>query len=162
MAEDFKIDLSLQKEDKYKLLVKQLIALTGEEADMLANFSNVIAGIKETFSFLWVGVYFVKGEELVLGPFQGPVACTRIAKGKGVCGTVFETEKTVTVDNVDEFPNHIACSSLSKSEIVLPIFKNGSLHSVLDIDSEKLADFNEVDKKYLLQITELLEQKITE
>ena len=162
MAEDFEINTSLQKEDKYELLVKQLIALSEVETDMLANFSNIIAGIKESFLFLWVGVYFAKGEELVLGPFQGPVACTRIAKGKGVCGTVFESEKTIIVDNVDEFPNHIACSSLSRSEIVMPIFNNGALHSVLDIDREKLAAFDKVDEKYLLQITQLLEQKITE
>lgn len=162
MAEDFKINTSLDKEDKYILLVKQLIALTDNESDMLANFANIIAGIKESFSYLWVGVYFVKGNELVLGPFQGPVACTRIGKGKGVCGTVFETEEPIIVDNVDEFPNHIACSSLSKSEIVLPIFKNGALHSVLDIDSKEIADFNQVDEKHLLQIAQLLEQKITE
>lgn len=161
MAEDFIVDSALNKEDKYKLLIKQLHALTGGEDDLLANFANIIAAIKESFDFLWVGIYFVKGKQLVLGPFQGPVACSRISLGQGVCGTSFEKNETLIVENVDEFPGHIACSSLSKSEIVLPIGNNNKVFAVLDVDSDELSYFDAIDKKYLQEIVKLMEEKIS-
>ncbi|MBT8196092.1 MAG: GAF domain-containing protein [Bacteroidia bacterium] len=160
MAEDLIVDPSLNKEEKYKLLAKQLCALTAVETNMLANYSNIVAALKVSFNFLWVGIYFVEGTELVLGPFQGPVACTRIALGQGVCGTSFEKNETVIVDNVDEFPGHIACSSLSKSEIVLPICNNDSVFAVLDLDSSELSCFDSIDKKYLEEVVKLMEEKI--
>jgi len=160
VAEDLIVDNTLNKEDKYKLLLRQLQELTADENDMLANFANCIAAIKDSFSFLWVGVYFVKNNELVLGPFQGPVACTRIAKGQGVCGISFEKNDTIIVDNVDEFPGHIACSSLSKSEIVIPICNKNRVFAVLDVDSSELKHFDAMDKKYLEEIAQLMERKI--
>lgn len=156
MAEDLSVIKSSSKAELYDHLTPQLEALLLEEENLIANMANFSAAIKETFSFLWVGFYLVDDEELVLGPFQGPVACTRIAKGKGVCGTAWEKQKTIIVKNVDEFPGHIACSSLSKSEIVLPVIKNNEIIGVLDIDSTDLNTFDETDEKYLTQLLNLL------
>lgn len=156
MAEDLSVIKSSSKAELYDHLNPQLEALLLEEENLIANMANFSAAIKETFNFLWVGFYLVDDEELVLGPFQGPVACTRIAKGKGVCGTAWEKQKTIIVKNVDEFPGHIACSSLSKSEIVLPVIKNNEIIGVLDIDSTDLNTFDETDEKYLTQLLNLL------
>lgn len=139
------------KEDLYENLIPQIKSLVEGETDEIANMANVSACLKDTFNFWWVGFYRVIGEELVLGPFQGPLACTRIRKGKGVCGTAWQSAKTIVVPDVDAFPGHIACSSLSRSEIVVPIVKNGVVVAVLDIDSEKLNTFDEIDKQYLEQ-----------
>lgn len=143
------------KNKVYESLIPQILALTEGEADSIANMANISAALKEAFGFWWVGFYIVKednsehGSSLVLGPFQGPVACTRIAYGKGVCGSCWKTEKSVIVPDVDKFPGHIACSSLSKSEIVVPVFRGGKIVSVLDIDSDKPDDFDDVDRKWL-------------
>jgi L-methionine (R)-S-oxide reductase len=156
MAESLNVQGSSRKE-KYESLLPQIMALVEGETDRIANISNIIAALRFGLGFFWVGVYFVRGEELVLGPFQGPVACTRIGKGKGVCGYSFSIEKTVIVKDVDQFPGHIACSSLSKSEIVVPVFnKTGQLEMVLDVDSEALSDFDEVDQHYLEQLAQLI------
>ena len=160
MAENIHTDNNLSKAEKYVALVPQLKALTEGETDGLANISNVIAGLKEVFSFFWIGIYFVKSfnnnQELVLGPFQGPVACTRIKKGKGVCGASWEKAESITVPDVELFPGHIACSSLSRSEIVVPIIKNNSVIAVLDVDSEFVSHFDETDQKYLEEICEMI------
>lgn len=137
------------KKELYENLLTQLKSLVEEEADIIANMANVSACLKDTFNFWWVGFYRVIHEELVLGPFQGPLACTRIRKGKGVCGTAWQSAETVIVPDVDAFPGHIACSSLSRSEIVVPVVKNGEVIAVLDIDSEKLNTFDDIDKQYL-------------
>jgi GAF domain-containing protein len=129
--------------------------LSGED-DQIANMANMSALIHETFGFWWTGFYIVKGEQLVLGPFQGPIACTRIPYGKGVCGTAWQRQETIVVPDVEEFPGHIACSSLSRSEIVVPIFSNNSVYAVLDIDSKELATFDNIDKEWLEKIVELL------
>src|ERR1700743_510331 len=134
MAEDLNITISTDKAGQYQSLIPQIEALLYGEADLIANLANVCAALKEQFKWFWVGFYLVKADELVLGPFQGPVACTRIAKGKGVCGTAWERAETLIVPDVDEFPGHIACSSLSRSEIVLPLFNNDIVAGVLDID----------------------------
>lgn len=159
MAEELTISTGSKKE-KYETLIPQIKAMLSVEKDLIANMANVSAMIKDTFNFLWVGFYRViedeKQEEvLVLGPFQGPLACTRIKKGRGVCGGAWKEEKTLVVPNVDEFPGHIACSSLSKSEIVLPMKKGEKVYAVLDIDSLELNTFDEEDKYYLEQIIEL-------
>ncbi len=156
MAEDLQITTSTDKEEQYRSLVPQIAALLHGEPDMVANLANICAALKEQFKWLWVGFYLVKGEELVLGPFQGPVACTRIAKGKGVCGTAWQQEKTLIVPDVDEFPGHIACSSASRSEIVVPLFYNNKVVGVLDADSENPAQFNEADARYLEQVVKLV------
>lgn len=146
------------KEEKYGSLLPQLNLLVAGETDLIANLSNLMAALKQGMNYYWVGVYFVKDEALVLGPFQGTVACTRIAHGKGVCGTAWANREIILVEDVDAFPGHIACSSLSRSEIVLPAFdKKGNVFLVLDIDSDKLADFDTVDKKYLQQVIKLIE-----
>ena len=145
------------KKEKYESLLPQIKSLIEGEKDFIANISNVVAALKYGMDFFWVGIYFVKDNELVLGPFQGPVACTRIAFGKGVCGTSWKEKKTIIVEDVEQFPNHIACSSESKSEIVVPCFKAGEVFAVLDIDSDKLNDFDEMDKKYLEKIAELIQ-----
>lgn len=144
------------KEEKYALLYKQVAALLQDENDPIANMANVAAMIHHTFGFWWTGFYRVVGDGLVLGPFQGPLACSRIAYGRGVCGTAWKEHVTQVVPDVDEFPGHIACSSASKSEIVVPIVKNGEVTAVLDIDSERLATFDDTDKKWLERIVELL------
>ncbi len=137
------------KEEQYKSLLPQIKGLLGGETDIVANLANVAAALKEQFKWLWVGFYLVKNNELVVGPFQGPVACTRIKKGRGVCGTSWAEAKTIIVDDVEKFPGHIACSSLSRSEIVVPAIKNTEVVAVLDVDSEALDHFDETDKKYL-------------
>ena len=145
------------KKEKYESLIPQLIALTEGETDVIANLSNIVAAIKYGMNFFWVGIYFVKGNELVLGPFQGPVACTRIALGKGVCGKCWETKEAIIVEDVDKFPGHIACSSESKSEIVLPVLnKINDVQMVLDVDSDKLSDFDETDEMYLNKVVEII------
>lgn len=155
MAEDLIIGTGT-KEAQYALLSKQIAALLSAEDDLIANMANVAAALKEQFGFWWVGFYLVKGKELVLSPFQGPVACTRIAYGKGVCGAAWERQETILVPDVDQFPGHIACSSLSKSEIVVPVFQAGQCIAVLDVDSEFLNHFDAIDQQYLEQICALL------
>ncbi|MBK6265193.1 GAF domain-containing protein [Marivirga sp. S37H4] len=149
MSESLLIDHSASKEEKYNALIPQIKALVEGEEDTIANLANISAALKEAMNFFWVGFYMVKGDELVLGPFQGPIACTRIKKGKGVCGTVWAEGKTIVVPDVDAFPGHIACSSASRSEIVLPAFKNGEVALVLDIDSSELNTFDSIDQIYL-------------
>lgn len=144
------------KEEKYIQLIPQLKALLGGETDWIANCANLCAVLKEQFGWWWVGFYFVKDNALVLGPFQGPVACTRIARGKGVCGTAWQRAETIVVPNVHNFPGHIACSAASNSEIVLPLIQNGEVSAVLDIDSVHFNDFDETDARYLSQILEIL------
>lgn len=157
MAEELFINRQVSKEEKYQELIPQLSALVSGENDPIANLANLMAALKQTFNFWWVGVYVVKNDELVLGPFQGPIACTRIKKGKGVCGTAWQEAKTIVVPDVDQFPGHIACSSLSKSEIVIPVFnKNKEVIMVIDVDSEKLADFDQIDEIYLNKIANLI------
>ncbi len=148
MAEDLYI-IEGSKEDQYKSLLPQIKGLLEGETDLIANLANVAAALKEQFKWLWIGFYLVKNNELVVGPFQGPVACTRIKKGRGVCGTSWAESKTIIVEDVEKFPGHIACSSLSRSEIVIPIIKNNDVVGVLDIDSEMLNYFDETDRKYL-------------
>ncbi|MFT6165388.1 MAG: GAF domain-containing protein [Vicingaceae bacterium] len=159
MAESILIDKDATKEAKYEQILPQIKALIELETDRTANLANVAAVLKEVFNFLWVGFYEWKTDELVLGPFQGPIACTRIKSGRGVCGTSFETAKTIIVPNVDEFPGHIACSNASKSEIVVPILRNGKVLAVLDADSDELNDFDKIDQKYLEQLAILIAQK---
>jgi GAF domain-containing protein len=146
----------MTKTEKYQELYKQLQSLLSGEDDQIANMANMAALIHETFGFWWTGFYIVKGDQLVLGPFQGPIACTRIPYGKGVCGTAWQRQETIVVPDVEEFPGHIACSSLSRSEIVVPIFRNNSVYAVLDIDSKELATFDNIDKEWLEKIVELL------
>src|SRR3569833_2125467 len=159
MAEDLNIITSTNKAEQYQSIIPQIEALLMGEPDLVANLANVCAALKEQFKWFWVGFYLVKGDELVLGPFQGPVACTRIGLGKGVCGTAWQQEKTLIVPDVDAFPGHIACSSLSKSEIVLPLFGNGKVVGVLDVDSAEMNEFDETVAKYLQQIIELISFK---
>ena len=149
MSESLLIDVNATKEEKYKALLPQIKALVHGEEDVVANLSNITAALKEAFGYFWIGFYIAKNGELVLGPFQGPIACTRIQKGKGVCGSVWAEGKTIVVPDVEAFPGHIACSSASKSEIVVPGFKNNEVALVLDIDSDELNTFDEVDQKYL-------------
>lgn len=157
MAEDLTIAKTGSKEDQYQSLIPQIEALLYGETDQIANMANICAALKEQFNWFWVGFYLVKNDELVLGPFQGPVACTRIKKGKGVCGSSWQQNEVLIVPDVDKFPGHIACASASKSEIVLPVYKNGNIIGVLDVDSEYLAHFDGVDGKYLNQIIKLLD-----
>ena len=145
------------KEEKYEVLLPQLKALVEGENDLIANLANLMAGIKEAMDFLWVGVYFVKVQELVLGPFQGPLACTRIGFGKGVCGTAWKEKRTIIVSDVELFLGHIACSTLSRSEIVLPVFRQGEVFMIFDVDSKDLACFDEIDQHYLQQVVYLIE-----
>ena len=156
MAEDLNI-VKGTKEDQYQSLIPQIKALLEGENDLIANLANVSAALKEQFNFLWIGFYLVKNGELVLGPFQGPVACTRISKGKGVCGASWAQAKTIIVPDVEAFPGHIACSSSSRSEIVVPLTKEGEVLGVLDVDSAELNEFDETDSKYLSEIIGLIE-----
>lgn len=156
MAEDLTIIRSASKAEQYTSLIPQIRALLEGEPDLVANLANIAAALKEQFGWFWVGFYLVKGDELVLGPFQGPVACTRIAKGRGVCGTAWAEAKTLVVPDVDTFPGHIACSSLSRSEIVVPLFHNGLVAGVLDVDSEALDQFDATDEQYLEEIVKLI------
>ncbi len=152
MAEDLYISDG-SKEEKYEMLLKQIKGLIEGESNLVANLANVSAALKETFNFFWVGFYLVDGEELVLGPFQGPIACTRIRKGKGVCGTAWSEGRTIVVPDVDAFPGHIACSSLSRSEIVVPLIDHeNKVWGVLDVDSEQLDTFNDTDARFLEEL----------
>lgn len=144
------------KQERYEALLPQIKAVVEDEPDLIANMANVAAMLHETFGFWWTGFYRVEGQELVLGPFQGPMACTRIKKGRGVCGTAWAEAQTQVVPDVDQFPGHIACSSASRSEIVVPIFKEGEVIAVLDIDSAQLNTFDQTDRRYLEQVVEML------
>ncbi len=156
MAEALNISHHLTKEAKYKELLPQIEALIYGESDLIANMANVTAAIYTATNYLWVGFYLVKEQELVLGPFQGPIACTRIKKGKGVCGTAWATKKTQIIPDVHAFPGHIACSSDSKSEIVIPRIKNGNVQFVLDVDSNILHELDEIDARFFEQVVTLL------
>ena len=156
MAESVIIDQTATKAEKYQALLPQIEALTTGETDGTANLANTMAALKYGFNFFWVGVYLVKEGELVLGPFQGPVACTRIAFNRGVCGACYTHRETIIVPDVEAFPGHIACSSDSKSEIVVPVFKHDQVVLVLDVDSDQLNSFDETDKLYLEQLAALM------
>lgn len=156
MADDLQI-ITGSKSEQYQSLLPQIKGLLEGETDMIANLANIAAALKEQFGWLWTGFYLVKENELVLGPFQGPVACTRIRKGRGVCGTSWAEAKTLIVPDVEKFPGHIACSSLSKSEIVVPLIRNGEVYGVLDVDSNEYNQFDETDKQYLEEIVAMLE-----
>jgi len=156
MAEELILEKG-NKDDIYSSLIPQIKALIGDEKDLIANLANVSAALKQAFDFLWVGFYIVREDELVLGPFQGPIACTRIQLGKGVCGTSWEKNENMIVEDVDAFPGHIACSSLSKSEIVLPLAKDGKVFAILDIDSVEFATFDSVDEHHLNTLCRWLE-----
>ncbi|MFM8832486.1 MAG: GAF domain-containing protein [Cytophagales bacterium] len=163
MAEQLIIDSTQDKITRYQSLLPQIEGLVAGEKDLIANLANIAAALKEAMGFFWVGFYLVKDnaagkQELVLGPFQGPIACTRISFGKGVCGACWKEKKVMLVPNVDEFPGHIACSSASKSEIVLPAFTNNEVALVLDVDSDRLSDFDATDQKYLSQLMRLVER----
>lgn len=155
MAEDLSI-LKGNKTEQYESLIPQIKGLLDGEPDLIANLANVAAALKEQFGWLWVGFYLVKENELVLGPFQGPVACTRIRKGRGVCGTSWEKAEAVIVPDVEKFPGHIACSSLSKSEIVVPLIRNSQVVAVLDVDSDEYDQFDTSDQFYLQTIVDLI------
>ena len=156
MAEEIQLDLSATKAVRYETIYPQIEALLKGETDLVANLANIAAALKEAFGFFWVGFYLVRDDVYVLGPFQGPVACTRIPLGKGVSGAACESGKPLIVPNVDEFPGHIACSGHSRSEIVVPMFRNGELFAALDVDSDKLDDFDEVDARWLEKIGKLI------
>lgn len=155
MSEDLNI-ITGTKEEQYRSLLPQVKAVVEGETDLIANLANIAACLKQQFNWLWVGFYLVKENELVLGPFQGPLACTRIKKGKGVCGTSWEKKETIIVPDVEAFPGHIACSSLSRSEIVIPLIKNGEVTGVLDIDSEEYGSFDEADKRALEELVKYI------
>lgn len=157
MAEDLIIQIG-DKKTQYESLIPQIKGLIAGEDNIVANLGNITAALKEQFNWLWVGFYWVNEDELVLAPFQGPVACTRIKKGRGVCGTSWEKGITLIVDDVEKFPGHIACSSASRSEIVVPVFQNGQIVGVLDVDSTELAHFDAIDQTYLEEIVGFLDQ----
>lgn len=158
MAEQLQIPLTQEKEEIYQVLLPQIKALIQDEDNLIANLANIAAALKEAFQFFWVGFYLVDEDELVLGPFQGPIACTRIGFGKGVCGTAFEKRQTILVPDVDQFPGHIACSAASKSEIVVPVVKHDVVLMVLDIDSNKLNAFDAIDQHYLEELAKIIVQ----
>ena len=161
MSDELQIT-SGSREEIYKSLLPQISALVDGESDFVANCANVAAALRQSFNFFWVGFYFVKNEEeLILGPFQGDIACTRIKIGKGVCGSAWEQKKTLIVDDVDQFPGHITCSSMSKSEIVVPILKGDIVLGVLDVDSNEFADFTEIDKIYLEKLSLIVSDLIS-
>jgi len=155
MAEDLEI-ITGSKKEQYQSLIPQIKGLLEGEPDLIANLANITGALKEQFKWLWVGFYLVKKDELVLGPFQGPVACTRIKIGRGVCGTAWKKKETLIVPDVNKFPGHIACNSTSKSEIVVPIIRNGKVVAVLDVDSTELDHFDETDRYYLEEVTKLI------
>ena len=157
MAEELKISQSIDKTERYQSLLPQIEVLVSHEPDLTANLANIASALKYGMAFFWAGFYLVKEDELVLGAFQGPVACTRIRWGKGVCGTAWKQAKTILVPDVDQFPGHIACSSDSKSEIVVPAFKDGKVALILDVDSDKRNDFDAVDEQYLEQLMKVVE-----
>mgnify|MGYP001408395780 CR=1 FL=1 len=156
MAEQLNLSDNMSKEEKYIALSPQIRSLIEGESDLTANLANVAAALKEAFGFFWVGFYIVKNDELVLGPFQGPIACTRIGYGKGVCGTSWKEKETIIVDDVNQFPGHIACSFLSQSEIVVPIIRDNKVVAVLDVDSDQLNSFDKIDKKYLSEVVDYI------
>ena len=158
MAESLTLDTTLTKAEQYRQLLPQVEALTAGEPDLTANLANTAAALRQAFGFFWVGFYLVKGDELVLGPFQGPIACTRIRHSKGVCGASWARAETILVPDVEAFPGHIACSSDSKSEIVVPIIQNGQVVAVLDVDSDQLNDFDHDDQTALEQLMQLAAQ----
>jgi L-methionine (R)-S-oxide reductase len=161
MAEELIIPVGTDRKEIYDALIPQINGLIETESDLIANLANITAVLKEAFGFFWVGFYIAKEGQLVLGPFQGPIACTRIPFHKGVCGASYSQQKTIIVPDVDQFPGHIACSSASKSEIVLPVFhKNGTVAMILDVDSDQLDDFSEIDAAGLQSILTLLERKL--
>jgi L-methionine (R)-S-oxide reductase len=167
MAEELIISTSTDKQERYATLIPQIQSLIEGESDVIANLSNIAAALRQTMGFFWVGFYLVKNnaapaerQELVLGPFQGPIACTRIQFGKGVCGASWKEKKVMLVPDVEKFPGHIACSSASQSEIVLPAFKNGEVALVLDVDSDKLNDFDETDRQALEKLMRIIEKFI--
>lgn len=160
MAESIYLPESADKAEIYEAILPQISALVDGEEDLYANLANVSAVLREAFGFFWVGFYLVKGDQLVLGPFQGPLACTRINLGKGVCGTAWLTGQTQLVPDVEAFPGHIACSSASKSEIVVPGFTSGKVWAVLDVDSDQLNDFDAIDQQYLEKLMSILDQKL--
>ena len=160
MAEEIHIESGLTKEEIYKSLLPQIEALVEGENDLVANLANVAAALKEALGFFWVGFYVVKDGQLVLGPFQGPVACTRIDLGKGVCGAAWEKNETIIVPDVEQFPGHIACNAAARSEIVVPISKEGKVRMVLDVDSDQLDDFDQTDQDALLRVAELICDRI--
>jgi GAF domain-containing protein len=157
MAEELIISTSANKKERYESLLPQIRSLVNDERDVIANLANIAAALRQSMNFFWVGFYLVKDRELVLGPFQGPIACTRIAFGKGVCGTSWKEMKTIVVPDVDKFPGHIVCSSASRSEIVLPAFKNKEVALVLDVDSDRINDFDETDKVALEEVMKIIE-----
>ncbi|MCU4370129.1 GAF domain-containing protein [Acinetobacter courvalinii] len=159
MAEELVLQQG-HKVEQYQSILPQIQAIVEDEADVIANLANICAALRQQFGWFWIGFYLVKGNELVLGPFQGPIACTRIAKGRGVCGSAWQQQQVIVVPDVDQFPEHIACSSDSKSEIVLPIMKNGECVGVLDIDSDELNQFDEVDAEHLQQLMAMIEKFI--
>ena len=156
MAEQILIDPSVSKAEKYEQLLPQIHALLDRDVNLTANLANIAAALKYGMDFFWVGFYIVENNVLILGPFQGPVACTRIGYGKGVCGTAWQKRSTLIVEDVEKFPGHIACSSDSKSEIVVPVIKNNKVIMVLDVDSEHLATFDTTDQKYLEQLAGMI------
>jgi L-methionine (R)-S-oxide reductase len=157
MAEDLIVSTSSDKYERYDILLPQIKSLVQDERDLIANLSNIAAALKQSLNFFWVGFYIAKDRQLVLGPFQGPVACTRIDFGKGVCGTAWKEKRTIVVPDVEKYPGHIACSSASKSEIVLPAFKGNEVALVLDVDSDALNDFSEIDERALEQVMRIIE-----
>jgi L-methionine (R)-S-oxide reductase len=158
MAEELIVSASTSKQERYASLIPQIQSLVEGESDVIANLSNIAAALKQAMDFFWVGFYLVRNEQLVLGPFQGPIACTRINFGKGVCGASWKEKKVILVPDVEQFPGHIACSSASKSEIVLPAFKSGEVALVLDVDSDKLDDFDAIDEKELSKLMRVVEK----
>lgn len=160
MAESLFVPKAATKAAKYEAVIPQIEALITGEPDLYANLANIAAALREALGFFWAGFYLVKGEQLVLGPFQGPIACTRINYGKGVCGAAWKEAKTQLVPDVDAFPGHIACSSASKSEIVVPVFRGNEVAMVLDVDSDQLADFDGIDQKYLEELMGILSKTL--
>lgn len=158
MAEQLYLSESTDKKERYAALVPQIEALVADEPDLVANLSNIAAALRQTMGFFWVGFYLVKNNQLVLGPFQGPIACTRIDLGRGVCGTSWKEKRVIIVPDVEKFPGHIACSSDSKSEIVLPVMKSGEVVMVLDVDSDRLDDFNTDDQSGLEAVISIIEK----
>lgn len=156
MSEELHVSATKNKEEAYRSLLPQVKELIGDEKDLIANLANITAALKQTFDFFWVGFYLTKNDELVLGPFQGTIACTRIKPGKGVCGTAMVQQKTLLVADVDQFPGHIACSSESRSEIVIPVVVEARTVMVLDIDSDQLNDFDSTDQQYLEELTQFI------
>ncbi|NDV78943.1 GAF domain-containing protein [Dysgonomonas sp. 511] len=161
MSESLIVNNDISKEEKYKQLLPQLRALLEGENDVVANYANTAAALKQAFGFFWVGFYIVKQDQLVLGPFQGTIACTRINHGKGVCGTAWKEQRIVIVEDVEQFPGHIACDANSRSEIVVPLFDDRKeIFAILDIDSDQLSHFDQTDAFYLQQVTQILGNKI--